>query len=639
LGRGKLKSKLKIFQQILKNMGWRYVRFRALFELKRKTGILKKKFPVNPEIKQFISLEEWKKLPIQYFFRDKNDLKITKNPNSQLEKSYQELISGKLSYFNSTLLEIGINYDWLTNPSNNYQYDNKKHWLDIPDLSQEAGDIKYVWEKSRFSYLYNIIRYDYHFEKDCAAFVFEEIESWIAENPINQGPNWRCSQEISLRIMNWLFALYYYKQSPELTEVRFQNIMHTIYWQLKHDRDNINFTRIAVRNNHAVTETLMLYLGGLFFPFFPEAAEWKGKGKQWFEEEIAYQVYEDGTFLQFSHNYHRVLIQLMTQAFYLAELNDESFSDLTYERAKKSLNYLYQCTDSNNGNLPNYGANDGALFFKLNDRPYRDYRPQLNALAYFFNEEILFEDEGLEEDIAWFASSKKLAIKDTDFKLKKEGISQFQQGGYYLMRNSNSFTLIKCGSYKDRPSHADNLHIDIWYKGENVLRDAGTYRYNTDQKLVRYFNGTSAHNTVTLGDEDQMEKGPRFIWFNWSRAESAKLVETKDQMIFEGKINAFQHLGEEIYHTRKVVQSKVQTNWEVEDTIEHQTNLPIRQYWNISNTFDTNFIITAKDESENEIQAEIQKGYYSGLYGQKEETQVIVFTSKGKRISTKIQLK
>ncbi len=37
--------------------------------------------------------------------------------------------------------------------------------------------------------------------------------------------------------------------------------------------------------------------------------------------------------------------------------------------------------NDSNGWLPNYGANDGALFFRLNECHYRDYRPQLQALA------------------------------------------------------------------------------------------------------------------------------------------------------------------------------------------------------------------------------------------------------------------
>ena len=44
--------------------------------------------------------------------------------------------------------------------------------------------------------------------------------------------------------------------------------MHSIYWQLHHVYHNINFSRISVRNNHAITECLMLYLSGKLFPFF-----------------------------------------------------------------------------------------------------------------------------------------------------------------------------------------------------------------------------------------------------------------------------------------------------------------------------------------------------------------------------------
>ena len=38
-----------------------------------------------------------------------------------------------------------------------------------------------------------------------------EIIDWIDKNPVNCGPNWKCSQEISLRVMNWVFAIYFYK--------------------------------------------------------------------------------------------------------------------------------------------------------------------------------------------------------------------------------------------------------------------------------------------------------------------------------------------------------------------------------------------------------------------------------------------
>lgn len=150
--------------------------------------------------------------------------------------------------------------------------------------------------KSRFSFLYDIIRYDQKTGKSHASFVFTQIIDWIHQNPLNCGPNYKCSQEISLRILNWVFALYYYRTDKALTEEVFDLLIRSIYGQMKHVRTNINFSRIAVRNNHAITETLTLYLIGLLFPQFPDAKEWKEKGKKWFEEEIKYQIAEDGTF-------------------------------------------------------------------------------------------------------------------------------------------------------------------------------------------------------------------------------------------------------------------------------------------------------------------------------------------------------
>ena len=618
-------------------MGWDYVQFRSFYELRRKTGLLKKRFPVDPPASSFTTLEEWRREDIPFFFRSKKTLQFPKHPDPILKKEYDQYFAGKLRYFNADFLDIGKGYDWLTNPASGYRYDINKHWTEVEDISETAGDIKFTWEKSRFSFLYMLIRYDYHFEEDTSELVFAEIDSWIKANPINQGPNYKCSQEISLRVLNWTFALYYYKDSDALTEERFNRIIHTIYWQLKHDFANIHFSRKTVRNNHAVTETLMLYLAGLLFPFFPEAKKWKQKGKQWFEEEIAYQVYEDGTFLQFSHNYHRVLIQLMTWGFYLSGIHQEKFTELTYQRAIKSLNYLFQCTAPENGELPNYGANDGALFFKLNNRPYRDYRPQLNALGYYFNQQYLFDQEDLKEDVYWLSSQVKKAPSKPSLSLKKEKIAAFENGGYYLIRESDSFSFIRCGSYRDRPSQADNLHLDIWYKGNNILRDAGTYKYNTDQKLVNYFNGTKAHNTVTLGDHDQMLKGPRFIWLHWSKAISATLQERDEAIIFEGKILAFQQKGAQIFHKRKIKKYKDQLCWEIEDQLEHDTDLPMIQYWNIGPTFKSHFVIESFDEQEQPLSPQFTTGYYSGQYGVKESTEVITFMTSLKKIKTIIQ--
>ncbi|MGN6265862.1 MAG: alginate lyase family protein [Ginsengibacter sp.] len=619
-------TKIKETLNIFKNMGWGYTRFRIKHELMRRSGLLKNKFPVTPIYKQYISLAKWKEERGTFFFNSKEKLHFRKNPSRVVEERFQKIREGKFIFFNSQEFHIQTNYDWLTNPDSKFSYDVNKHWTEIPDYSKEAGDIKYVWEKSRFSYLYDIIRYDYHFQKDCSAFVFSEIISWINANPINQGPNYRCSQEISLRVLNWTFAIYYYSYSPNLTQKIFDQIQFAIFWQMDHVHKNINFSRIAVRNNHAITETLSLYLIGLLYPQFPDSEKWKSQGKQWFEEEIAYQIYEDGTFLQFSMNYHRVVVQLLTWAIVLSEKNGGKFSDVVYQRAGKSVEFLRTCMADENGNLPNYGANDGALFFKLNDADYSDYRPSLSALAKSLNVDLEFHET---EDELWYG----IVSKPINRWIPYFGIHSFDVGGFYAIREPKTLTFIRCGNHKDRPSQADNLHLDIWYQDKNILFDAGSYKYNTSTDLLNYFMGTASHNTVMLDEYNQMKKGTRFIWYHWSQSIFSKSSETEDSYIFEGEIAAFTYLDKSIRHKRKITKLKNKPEWIVEDFIINKpAGTKMKQLFHpiALNTFSFRSI----DQTGEEVKPIIKKGYQSKYYGIKVDKQYLSFDSNSNFIKT-----
>lgn len=616
---------------LLTNMGPRYVAYRSWHEFTRRTGLLKNRFPVDPPKKDFCSLIDWKKSKVAFFFDNRTSLNIRKSRESELEVRFTELINGQFRLFNNILVSLGNNYDWITNPENGYKYDNNKHWSEIADLSASAGDIKYVWEKSRFSYLYDVIRYDYHFDKDHSAFIWSEIESWIDNNPVNCGPNYRCSQEMSLRVLNWIFALKFYSDAPTLTEELFQKLTHTIYWHLHHIYANINFSRIAVRNNHAITETLTLYIGGLFFPWFPDSGLWKKNGKKWFEEEIVYQIYEDGTYLQFSMNYHRVVVQLLTWGITLAHLNNDKFSPKVYERARKSVLFLRTCMpEDSNGKLPNYGANDGALFFKLNDNEYRDYRPQIQALAYALGISSGLKQEY--EDAFWYGNR---AINEEW--LPSDGIHCFDNGGYYVLRDKETLTFVRCGEYKDRPSQADGLHIDIWHKGRNIFCDAGSYKYNTDNETIKYFNGTKSHNTLMLDKYDQMQKGGRFIWYYWTEKVNVFVTETENSYCFTGSIKCYKQVSPNIVHTRTINKIKGKAEWTVTDEIKGAPKHLIRiQLWHMPK----NEIATIKvtDEHNNTINMSETEGYASSMYGTKEITREITATTHTNLIETIIVL-
>ena len=622
---GGIRTKLNV----LRSKSLRYILFRARFTALQKSGLLKKKFPIELKEVKIPSLSEWKSRQNNYFFNICDGLHFTKEKNLQLEESMRRMLQGDVLFFGKTWYPLGLDYDWVTNPKTGFHYDIRQHWTKIESLSDEAGDIKFTWEKSRFSWLCTICRYDYHYDEDHSEFVITQMLDWIDKNPLNCGPNYKCSQETSIRLNNWIFALNFYKNSPALTEERWEKIMTSVYWQIHHIYNNINYSRIAVRNNHAVTETLTLYLMGLMFSEMPGAHKWKRNGKRWFEQEIKYQIESDGTFIQDSMNYHRVAVQLLTYAIAIADVYGEKYSEVVYERAYQSVNFLYQCQEVSNGWLPNYGSNDGALFFPLSNADYRDYRPQLDALHGLLTGKSLYEE--FLEDAQWVGHKVPTFRRAYPKICRKMGVVKFEKSGFYLIREDNTLTFIRCGLFKTRSS-TDQLHIDVWYKGHNVLLDGGSYQYNTTVELRKYFAGTESHNTIMLDDYDQMLKGPRFMWFYTPKIKGVSIEETADKYIIKCEVSCFRYLAESISIERTIEKRKGNPSWIISDKVNHKPHyMTMRQLWHTTEScrlvFDSSADMNVKNK------------WHSSYYGIKEECEQIEFKTKENTIETTIIIK
>lgn len=613
--------------RVLKSKSPRYLLFRGKYELERRTGLLARKFPTNPNKEKLPTLDEWRNNhDVHYLFDNSKDIVVKKSPSLSLADDAKRIMRGEVRFFSHEWKPLGLDWDYVTNLENGYQYDIKYHWIKVSDFNEAAGDIKFVWEPSRFSSLYLLVRDDYHNGEDHSEFVIGRILDWIEKNPLNCGPNYKCSQEISLRVLNWLFALNYYKKSDALTEERWQKIITSIYWQIDHVYENINFSRICVRNNHAITETLSLYLAGLLFPTMSGAKSWKKNGKRWFEQEIEYQFEPDGSYIQQSMNYQRVVTQLLTLGITLAEKNGERFDDVVYQRAYANINFLYQMQDEHSGWLPNYGSNDGALFFQFSDANYRDYRPQLDALHFLLTGKPLYKKKF--EDTEWYGFT---LTKDRQLAplQRKSGMVSFKDGGYFVFRYNNRMMYIRCGCFKGRVT-PDQMHIDYWSNGENLLMDGGSYMYNTDEKTRTYFAGTESANCVMLGDNGQMKKGPRFMWFFPSKIINAEVKEIDDGYSFVGKIETFRSLGEGTVWIRSVKTNANLSEIEVQDEL---SNLPegqtLRQIWHTS----TDILEFVSNAEYREV-----KGWYSDYYGVKMVNKQVELTTNKYTIFTKIRI-
>lgn len=612
-------------------MGLRYILYRMYHIFLKKSKIALLIYPSTYKEKKWISLEDWKLHAKPFFFKNREALPYwTLAPEEAeiLKNEYNQLKNGQMLFFSNQWMSVESPFNWFHNPDSLFSYNPNTHWTQIPDLSEVSGDIKYVWEISRFSFLYTIIRHDQHLKKDSSEWVFALINDWIDKNKLNKGPNYVCSQEISLRILNWIFALYYYQNSKNLSNELFIKILNSINWQWQHVYKNINFSRYTVRNNHAITETLCLYLVGILFPSLPNATAISKLGFRYFEQEISYQIYRDGSYLQFSMNYHRVVVQLLTWALQISKLNGIKHSPMVLDRAQKTASFLTHHQDLVTGKLPNYGANDGALFFKLNNKEFRNYKPQLNALQVVLKSQNLYECEVNQED-AWWYTGGKLQTKEWE-PPHSDSIYKAPIGGFYVLRNQNYFATLRCGNHKDRPQQADQNHLDIWYNGHNILRDNGSFKYNTDKELVKYFTGTASHNTVQIDDFDQMQKGSRFIWNYWSQAKNVQTHDHKTYLEITAEAFVYKHLGE-IVHKRQVKQFTEQAKWEIIDELQIPQkflNHEYHQNWHISDNFtDLGFEIVCFDAKGNPLKAVTKEVWYSDVYGTKVPSQMIRFTN------------
>lgn len=233
-------SGISIMLKELRSKNPWYILIRTWLMVEKKTGLLKRKFPTRLKLVCLPSLADWRTRKNDYFFDDRESLRLDKTKDDRLAEAMRRILSGEVLFFGKTWKPLGLDYNWVINPETGYIYDVHQHWTMIESLSKKAGDIKFVWEKSKFSWLLTICRFDYHFEEDHSEFAIGQILDWIDKNPLNCGPNYKCSQDASIRVNNWLFALHFYKHSKALTEDRWKTILKSIYWQVHHVYRNIN---------------------------------------------------------------------------------------------------------------------------------------------------------------------------------------------------------------------------------------------------------------------------------------------------------------------------------------------------------------------------------------------------------------
>jgi asparagine synthase (glutamine-hydrolysing) len=225
---------------------------------------------------------------------------------------------------------------------------------------------------------------------------------------------------------------------------------------------------------------------------------------------------------------------------------------------RRSVHWLLALMDSESGRTPNLGANDGAYIFPMTVLPIDDYRPVLHAAARLFLEYDL--PHGPWDEMAlWFGA-------------RAAGRGSMSLPRYVgdQIYGKTSWAYLRTAQFTSRPSHADQLHLDLWWRGMNATPDAGTYLYNADSPWDNSLAAAWVHNTVTVNGKDQFTRAGRFLYLDWYNAYRISLS-AEDPSVLQQVRGRTRAGGNR--HTR-IVSVSEDDRWLVEDEI-----LPLHMPW------------------------------------------------------------
>ncbi|MBA3442660.1 MAG: heparinase II/III family protein [Pyrinomonadaceae bacterium] len=435
------------------------------------------------------------------------------------------------------------------------------HWSRINYLDVEvAGDKKIIWELNRQQYFLTLGRaYWYTHDERYAETFVAHIDGWIDGNPPKMGINWASSLEVSFRAISWLWALYFFKDSPQVTPKVFLRILKLLYIHARHLETYLS--TYFSPNTHLTGEALGLFYLGTLLPEFQIAPRWREIGKGILLAELDRHIKPDGVYFEQSSYYHRYTADFYTHLLILSRANGDPVEQPLEEKLTKLLDHLMYITRPD-GTTPFFGDDDGGKLVMLDERAPNDFRAALSTGASLLaRPDYKYVAGEVTEETLWLLGEHGVdAFDRLDAHPPAHTSQAFTDGGYYVMRDGwtreADYLLIDCGphgTFNCGHAHADALAFELAAHGRTLLVDPGTYTYTGSAEMRDYFRSSAAHNTLTIdGESSSMPSGP-FTWKHTAQSSVRSWISRERFDCFEGTHDGYARLAAPAEHTRRLL--------------------------------------------------------------------------------------
>jgi hypothetical protein len=493
-----------------------------------------------------------------------------------LRREADEISAGRFRLFGGPALDLGFPPDWFAFPpplADRPRLDSDRHWSEI-HLDDAGTDVRLLWELSRFGWVFPLARaYRWTGEAKYADSCWALIESWRQANSPNCGVHWASAQEVALRLLALTFAERSFFPAWSRQPGRLQEVVQLVGFHAARLPPTLDYAR-AQANNHLLSESAGLFTAGVLFPELRDSARWRKLGRRLLEGGFVRQVLDDGGYVQHSTNYQRLALSLGVWLARLAELCGEPLAQDALEAIRRLTRSLAVQADEDSGQTPSFGPDDGSDILRLASVDAGDVRPTAAAGSRLVLGESWYRPGPWDETSAWFAlghGARTEAPRSDDL----------PDTGLHFLRGRETRGALRCVHFHERPGHSDQLHVDLWWRGQLLTFDPGSYLYNGLPPWQDGLAGAVVHNTPVVDGEEPMRRAGRFLWVDRAQGRLVGRWESDHLQAVRGEHNGYRRLGLTLSRTVALVDEE---GWLVIDQARGTGRHRLTVGWNLPDT-------------------------------------------------------
>jgi hypothetical protein len=601
--------------------------------------------PVVSKIKETDIQGYKKEFPFR-FFKDKDECTSSKLLLGNLEKKNEiilcadKILDNKFNLLGDEIY-LGENICWNKDYISGFHWENSLHWRSDPFKTPHGTDIKNAWEIARFHQGISLGKaYLLSGDEKYTDKFIQLFNHFRINNPFCAGVNWVDSSEAAIRLVNVIYSLSFFIDSPLINELFINDFRDFTLFHSVFIENNLDYSK--QRGNSYLINLLGLAFAGVLFKDHHYGKKNISFAFHNLEQEIRSQVHEDGISYEQSIPYHLLNLETLYLSKIILEKSGSIFSEgynqLLHKMFEAQFNYLRE-----DKSVPQLGDSISSRILPLNliDNNL-DYSSPLAVGAYLFHEGKYksYFPEGSSELLfllgpGFIQNYSRITLEPVQKRSKG-----FVRGGHYFLRGKDIDIFIQAGEtgrqVKEAPGHFDILTYDLFFKGKQFIVDPGTYSVFADPDLHNRLRSIRYHNSVYIDDTQLSELLSRPKVLEWKS--------DNDEDILSVQHYAYIKLHDPVICKRTFHLNKENINLKIKDELiggtEHLINANIHFHPSVLlEKIDDHHFSAAYHETRIEIKfhspsdnfiSSIREIEYSPGYGKLGKTRKISIHSKDK---------